>query len=75
MSGSHVRSWYAASAPDFPAQPALEGVLQADVCILGAGITGLSTAIELAEAAVLILSSGIGRVVAESTEETTSDRP
>ena len=50
MSGSHVRSWYAASVPDFPAQPVLEGPLQADVCILGAGITGLSTALELAEA-------------------------
>lgn len=55
MSGSHVRSWYAASVPDFPAQPALEGVLQADVCILGAGITGLSTAIELAEAGLSVV--------------------
>ena len=55
MSGSHVRSWYAASAPDFPAQPALEGVLKADVCILGAGITGLSTAIELAEAGLSVV--------------------
>jgi gamma-glutamylputrescine oxidase len=55
MSGSHVRSWYAASAPDFPAQAALEGTLQADVCILGAGITGLSTAIELAEAGLSVV--------------------
>lgn len=55
MSGSHIRSWYAASAPDFPAQPALEGVLKADVCILGAGITGLSTAIELAEAGLSVV--------------------
>ena len=55
MSGSHVRSWYAASAPDFPAQPALEGTLQADACILGAGITGLSTAIELAEAGLSVV--------------------
>jgi gamma-glutamylputrescine oxidase len=55
MSGSHVRSWYAASAPDFPAQPALEGVLKADVCILGAGITGLSTAIELTEAGLSVV--------------------
>ena len=55
MSGSHVHSWYAASAPDFPAQPALEGVLKADVCILGAGITGLSTAIELAEAGLSVV--------------------
>jgi gamma-glutamylputrescine oxidase len=55
MFGSHVRSWYAASAPDFPAQAALEGTLQADVCILGAGITGLSTAIELAEAGLSVV--------------------
>lgn len=55
MSGSHVRSWYAVSVPDFPAQPALEGNLQADVCILGAGITGLSTAIELAEAGMSVV--------------------
>ena len=46
----HVKSWYAASTPEFPRQPALQGELHADVCILGAGITGLSTAIELAEA-------------------------
>lgn len=52
---SHVRSWYAASVPAFPAQPTLEGVLQADVCILGAGITGLSTAIELAEAGLSVV--------------------
>ena len=55
MSGSHVRSWYAASAPDFPAQTALDGSVQADVCILGAGITGLSTAIELAEAGLSVV--------------------
>lgn len=52
---SHVRSWYAASVPAFPAQLQLEGTLQADVCILGAGITGLSTAIELAEAGLSVV--------------------
>lgn len=51
----HVRSWYAASAPGFPAQPVLQGSLSADVCILGAGITGLSTAIELAEAGYKVI--------------------
>jgi gamma-glutamylputrescine oxidase len=51
----HVRSWYAASAPDFPAQPVLQGAHSADVCILGAGITGLSTAIELAEAGYRVI--------------------
>jgi gamma-glutamylputrescine oxidase len=56
MTGStHVHSWYAASVPAFPAQSSLEGMLQADVCILGAGITGLSTAIELAETGLSVV--------------------
>lgn len=56
MSGSeHIRSWYAASAPAFPRQPMLAGAQRADVCILGAGITGLSTAIELARAGLSVI--------------------
>ena len=51
----HIKSWYAQSATDFPAQPALQGTHSADVCILGAGITGLSTAIELAEAGYKVI--------------------
>ncbi len=51
----HVASWYAASAPEFPKQPELQGLHSVDVCILGAGITGLSTAIELAEAGFSVI--------------------
>jgi gamma-glutamylputrescine oxidase len=43
-------SWYAASAEPLPAQPALGGDIEADVCILGAGYVGLSAALDLAEA-------------------------
>ena len=43
-------SWYAASATPLPLQPTLRGRLDADICILGAGYTGLSAALELAEA-------------------------
>jgi gamma-glutamylputrescine oxidase len=43
-------SWYAASAEPLPAQPALRGDIEADVCILGAGYVGLSAALDLAEA-------------------------
>ncbi|WP_028928221.1 NAD(P)/FAD-dependent oxidoreductase [Pseudoxanthomonas suwonensis] len=44
-------SWYAASATPLPEQPALQGTLEdVDVCILGAGYTGLSAALDLAEA-------------------------
>lgn len=47
---SYPSSWYAASAEPLPAQPALEGDMDVDVAILGAGYVGLSAAIELAEA-------------------------
>ncbi|MEL1265293.1 FAD-binding oxidoreductase [Pseudoxanthomonas putridarboris] len=49
-SGSYPPSWYAASATPLPEQPTLQGRTDADVCILGAGYTGLSAALELAEA-------------------------
>ncbi|WOX05696.1 NAD(P)/FAD-dependent oxidoreductase [Microbulbifer pacificus] len=45
----HTDSYYAASANDTPAYDALEGVVEADVCVIGAGYTGLSTALHLAE--------------------------
>ena len=50
MSAAWPPSWYAASAAPLPEQPVLEGAVQADVCILGAGYTGLTAALELAEA-------------------------
>jgi gamma-glutamylputrescine oxidase len=45
----HVDSWYAASAGAAPSYTSLKGVTDADVCIIGAGYTGLSSAIHLAE--------------------------
>lgn len=45
----HVNSWYAASAKDKRERPRLEGDTQADVCIIGAGFTGISAALELCE--------------------------
>lgn len=46
----HAPSYYAASAKPSPARPALQGTVQADICIVGAGYTGLSAGISLAEA-------------------------
>ncbi len=43
-------SWYAASVDPLPEQPAARGRIEADVCVLGAGYTGLSAALDLAEA-------------------------
>lgn len=47
--GEYPRSYYAATAELLPRQPALKGAVQADVCIIGAGYTGLSAALHLAE--------------------------
>lgn len=42
-------SYYAASAHPFPVCPSLAGTVVTDVCVVGAGITGLAAAISLAE--------------------------
>lgn len=45
----HTSSWYAASANDKTIRPTLQGDETADICIIGAGFTGLSAALELVE--------------------------
>ena len=45
----HTTSYYAASANDKNIRPSLSGDIQSDICVIGAGYTGLSTAIHLAE--------------------------
>ena len=46
---SYPTSYYAASANPVPARPELKGETGTDVCIIGAGYTGLSTALFLLE--------------------------
>jgi gamma-glutamylputrescine oxidase len=46
---SHVRSYYAATAHTAPEHPSVAGDCEFDVCVVGAGITGCATALELAE--------------------------
>lgn len=45
----HTASYYAASANDDTTYEPLRGDARADVCVIGAGFTGLSTALHLAE--------------------------
>src|SRR3984885_427850 len=55
MSATQVRwpdSLWAAATPQGPALPQLEGSAEADVVIIGAGFTGLSTALHLREAGI-----------------------
>jgi gamma-glutamylputrescine oxidase len=48
--GEYPPSWYAATVEQPPAAPPLAGEIRADVCIVGAGYTGLSAALHLAKA-------------------------
>ncbi len=62
-SANHVESYYAASANAFSVQPALQESVNADVCVVGGGFTGLSAALNLAErgfSVVLLEAERIG---------------
>lgn len=47
--GQYPNSWYAASTDPLPAYATLVGDVRADICVVGAGYTGLSAALHLAE--------------------------
>jgi gamma-glutamylputrescine oxidase len=47
--GEYPPSFYAATATPFAPLPTLMGEVQADVCIIGGGYTGLSAALHLAK--------------------------
>ena len=60
---AHVASWYAATANQQLEFPALAGSSVADVCIVGGGYTGLSTAIHLRQrgySVILLETNKIG---------------
>ena len=48
--GKYPASYYAASVDQLERFPCLEGTVDCDVCVIGAGFTGLSTGLHLAEA-------------------------
>lgn len=45
----HVPSYYAATCNDPRRRPPLQGAIETDVCVVGAGFSGLATALHLAE--------------------------
>lgn len=47
--GDYPASWYAQTVTPLPRQPAAAGELSCDVCVIGGGYTGLSTALHLAQ--------------------------
>ena len=46
---NHCASYYAASVNEQTNYPQLQGAVTADICVVGAGFTGVSTALHLAE--------------------------
>lgn len=52
--GTYPQSWYAATARKLPPFAALSGHQKADVCVIGAGYTGLSAALHLAQAGLSV---------------------
>lgn len=63
MAESHIKSYYAATANDATRYPKLQGALKADVCVIGGGFSGISTAITMAErgySVVLLEANRIG---------------
>ncbi len=60
--GEHAPSYYAASAPPLQAFPPVDGDTRADVCIVGAGFTGISAALHLAVAGLDVVLIDAHRV-------------
>jgi gamma-glutamylputrescine oxidase len=49
MSASYPDTWYARTARPSPPRPPLDGTVETEVCVIGGGLAGLSTALGLAE--------------------------
>ena len=59
----HPQSYYVATANAMPEHPTLRGAVDADVCVIGGGFTGVSAALHLAERnfdVVLVEAARIG---------------
>jgi len=48
-SNPRAPSWYSHSLQDDPVFPSLDSELRADVCVIGGGLTGVATALELSQ--------------------------
>lgn len=53
-------NWYAATVPDFPDLPPLDGDTAAEVCVVGAGFTGLGAALALGSRAIVLEAAHVG---------------
>ncbi len=62
MRTDHTTSYYAATRNDTRDRPPLEESVTADVCIVGAGFTGISSALHLAEAGFRVVVLEAARI-------------
>ncbi|PZR37446.1 FAD-binding oxidoreductase [Caulobacter segnis] len=53
-------NWYADTVPDFPDLPPLDGDVQTEVCVVGAGFTGLGAALALGKRAIVLEAAHVG---------------
>jgi gamma-glutamylputrescine oxidase len=58
----HASSYYAASANDKVERPRLESTIETDVCVIGAGYTGLSSALHLLESGMKVVVLEAARI-------------
>ncbi|MBX3702575.1 MAG: FAD-binding oxidoreductase [Steroidobacteraceae bacterium] len=62
MNHEPARSWYEASVVRPAPRPALAGDVDADVCVVGGGLAGVSTALHLAERGYRVVLLEAGRI-------------
>src|SRR6202034_4110650 len=68
---AYGQSWYAATMVDAPRRPALHVDLDVDVCVIGGGLAGLTTARELARSGWSVVLLEAGRLAASASGRNT----
>ncbi len=68
---AYGQSWYAATMVDAPRRPRLMVDLDADVCVIGGGLAGLTTAREVARAGWSVVLLEAGRLAANASGRNT----
>ena len=68
---AYGQSWYAATVVDAPRRPALHVDLDVDVCVIGGGLAGLTTARELARSGWSVVLLEAGRLAASASGRNT----
>ncbi len=68
---AYGRSWYAATMVDAPRRPQLTGDLDVDVCVIGGGLAGLTTAREVARRGWSVALLEASRIAASASGRNT----